>query len=87
MSNEQKTDGLSPEVFGELLQYMDKRLATLMVLSYFGSNKHREQTIQSLYELEYLEAKKKQIDSISSENHELRQKIIDNLRINGYIIS
>lgn len=66
---------------------MDKSLAALMVLSYFGNTKHREQTIQAIYELEYLEVKKKQIDAIDPENTELRQKAIDSLRKNGYIIS
>ena len=84
---ESQIDGLGLEVFEELLNHMDKNLAALMVLSYFGSAKHREQTIQALYELEYLQAKKKQINALGPENTELRQKAIDNLRKNGYIIS
>jgi hypothetical protein len=84
---ESQTDGLGLEALEELLKHMDKNLAALMVLSYFGTIKHREQTVQALYELEYLEAKKKQIDALDPENTELRQKAIDNLRKNGYIIS
>jgi hypothetical protein len=87
VSNQHQTDGLTVEAFEELLRHMNPNLAALMVLSYLGSVKHREQTVQALYELEYLEAKKKQIAAITPEFSDLREKAIDSLRKNGYLVS
>lgn len=84
-----KNDGadseMSPEILAELLNYMDKRLATLMVLSYLGTKKSRDTTVQALYEVEYFNAKLKQIDSL--EDDSIKQKAIKDLRKNGFLIS
>ena len=75
---------MSPEIFAELLNYMDKRLATLMVLSYLGKKKTRDMTVQALYEVEYFNAKRKQIESLEDDT---KQKAIKDLRKNGFLIS
>ena len=75
---------MSPEIFAELLNYMDKRLATLMVLSYLGNKKTRDMTVQALYEVEYFNAKRKQIESLEDDT---KQKAIKDLRKNGFLIS
>ena len=75
---------MSPEIFAELLNYMDKRLAALMVLSYLGNKKTRDMTVQALYEVEYFNAKRKQIESLEDDT---KQKAIKDLRKNGFLIS
>lgn len=78
---------MSPEILGELLNYMDKRLAALMVLSYLSSKKTRDMTVQALYEVEYFNSKKKQIEELADTEKDAKQKAIKDLRKNGFLIS
>lgn len=69
---------------GELILYMQKDLAALAVLAYFGTNKHRETTLAALYECEYLRSKQKVLESLETEPA-MKNKLIESLKKEGFL--